>query len=99
MGTVHVGRCTDIEMAKQLWSGTHGPAARMLVNKIRTTIAMKVTALYESILNLQSAHGKSLPPSGARRRMELEYQDWTRVQAAGPHTGGYRDHRVGRQSC
>ena len=54
MGTVYVGRCTDIEMATQLWSGTHGPAARILLNKIRTT---KVTTLNAQvlILNLQSA--------------------------------------------
>ena len=57
IGTVYVGRCTDIEMATQLWSGTHGPAARILVNKIRETIAMKVTTLNAQvlILNLQSA--------------------------------------------
>ena len=50
-------------MAKQLWSGTHGPAARIQVNKIRTTIAIKVTTLNAQvlILNLQSAHWKSLP--------------------------------------
>jgi len=25
-------------------------------------------------------HEKSLPPTGARRRMELAYQDWARLQ-------------------
>jgi hypothetical protein len=32
------------------------------------------------IRNLQSMHEKPLPPTGARRRMELEYQDWPRLQ-------------------
>ena len=43
--------------------------------------------------NLQNMHEKSLPPAGARRRMELEYQDSDRTQRArlqgrGPDTGG-----------
>jgi hypothetical protein len=55
-----------------------------LVNKIRTDIAMimgiKLNAqvIIMMIKNLQNmlsvpVHGKSLPPTGARRRMELEY--------------------------
>ena len=36
------------------------------------------------IKNLQNMHEKSLPPTGARRRMELEYQDWP-VCKAGDH--------------
>ena len=44
-----------------------------------------------SIKNLQSMHEKSLPHTGARRRMELEYQDWARLQGRGPHTGGPKD--------
>ncbi len=32
------------------------------------------------IKNLQNMHEKSLPPTGARRRMELAYQDWARLQ-------------------
>ena len=31
------------------------------------------------IKNLQNMHEKSLPPTGARRRMGLEYQDWARL--------------------
>ncbi len=48
-------------------------------------------------LNLQNMHEKSLPPKGARRRtfMELEYQDWARLQGRGPHTGAPKDRRVG----
>ena len=33
------------------------------------------------IKKLQNMHKKSLPPTGARRRMELEYQGWARLQA------------------
>ena len=55
-----------------------------LVNKIRTDIAMigTVTKLNAQVIikNLQNMHEKSLPPTGARRRMELEYQDWARLQ-------------------
>jgi hypothetical protein len=68
-----------------------------LVDKIRTDIAMMGTKLNAqvSIKNLQSMHEKSLPPTGARRRMELEYQDWARLQGRGPHTGGPKDRLVG----
>ncbi len=38
------------------------------------------------IKNLQNMHEKSLPPTGARRRMELEYQDWVRLRKAGDLT-------------
>ena len=47
------------------------------------------------IKNLQNMHEKSLPPTGARRRMELEYQDWARLQGRAPHTGGRSDRLVG----
>ena len=62
-----------------------------LVSKIRTDIAMMWIKLNARVMikNLQSMHEKSLPPTGARRRMELEYQDcqWARLQGRGPHTG------------
>ncbi len=38
---------------------------------------------------------KSLPPTGARARLELEYQDWARLQGRGPHTGGPKDRLEG----
>ena len=41
------------------------------------TLATKLNAQV-IIKNLQNMHEKSLPPTGARRRMELEYQDWAR---------------------
>jgi hypothetical protein len=51
------------------------------------------------IKNLQNLHAKSLPPTGARGRMEQEYQDWARLQGRGPgplaHTGGPKDRLVG----
>ena len=46
------------------------------------------------IKNLQNMHEKSLPPTGARRRMELEYQDWARLQGRGPRTGGPFDRTI-----
>jgi hypothetical protein len=55
--------------------------------------------MMEINLNLQNMHEKSLPPTGlgARKRMELEYQDWARLQGKGPHTGGRYDRLVGWQ--
>ncbi len=41
---------------------------------------------------------KSLPPTGARRRMELEYQDLARLQGRGPRTGGPFDRTIGWRS-
>ncbi len=62
-----------------------------LVNKIRTDIAMTGIKLNAQIgiknLNLRNMHEKSLPPTAARRRMELEYQDWARLQGAGRARG------------
>jgi hypothetical protein len=40
--------------------------------------------------HLQNAHEKSLPPKGARRRMELEYRRVTRIGLA---CKACRDHR------
>ena len=55
------------------------------MSKIRTDIAMMATKLNAQVIIkiLQNMHEKSLPPTGARRRMELEYQDWARK--AGDH--------------
>ncbi len=57
-------------------------------------MGIKLNAHWQAIIikNLQSllnmpVHEKSLdslPPTGARRRMELEYQDWARLQGRGP---------------
>jgi hypothetical protein len=68
-----------------------------LVNKIRADIAMLGTKLNARVIikNLQNMHAKSLPPTGARARLELEYQDWARLQGRGPHTGGPKDRLVG----
>jgi hypothetical protein len=68
-----------------------------LVNKIRTDIAMMGTKLNAQVIikNLQNMHAKSLPPTGARARLELEYQDWARLQGRGPHTSGPKDRLVG----
>jgi hypothetical protein len=56
-----------------------------LVSKVRSDIAMMATKLNAQVIikNLQNMHEKSLPPTGARRRMELAYQDWARLQGRG----------------
>ena len=57
-------------------------------------IAMMATKLNAQVIIkiLQNMHEKSLPPTGARRRMELAYQDWARLD------GGPLDRTVGWQS-
>ncbi len=73
-----------------------------LVSKVRSDIAMMATKLNAQVIikNLQNMHEKSLPPTGAaaRRRMELEYQDWARLQGRGPRTGGPFDRTIGWRS-
>ena len=44
----------------------------------------------------QFMHEKSLPPTGARGRME--YQDWARLLGRGTHTGGPFDRTTGWRS-
>ena len=68
-----------------------------LVNKIRTDIAIVGTKLNAQVIikNLQNMHAKSLQPTGARARLELEYQDWAHLQGMGPHTSGPKDRLVG----
>jgi len=68
-----------------------------LVSKVRSDIAMMATKLNAQVIikNLQNMHEKSLPPTGARRRMELAYQDWARLQGRGPRTGGPFDRTKG----
>ena len=68
----------DAQIAR--WQGKYGrdPTDQQrswLVNKIRTDIAMIGTKLNAQVIikNLQNMHAKSLPPTGARGRMELEY--------------------------
>ena len=77
------------------WQGKYGrdPTDQqrswlLVVIKIRTDIAMMRAKLNAqvTIKNPQNMHEKSLPPTGAsgtgvRRRMELEYRDWARLQA------------------
>ena len=90
----------DAQVAR--WQGKYGrdPTDQQrswLVNKIRTDIAMMWTKLNAQVIikNLQNMHAKSLPPTGARARLELEYQDWARLQGRGPHTGGPKDRLLG----
>ena len=64
---------------------------------VSAPIKLNAQATIMMIENLQIMHEKSLPPTGAQRRMELEYQDWARLQGRGPlaHTGGRNDLLVG----
>ena len=70
------------------------------MSKVRSDIAMMATKLNAQVIikNLQNMHEKSLPPTGARRRMELAYQDWARLQGRGPRTGGPFDRTIGWRS-
>ena len=97
----------DAQVAR--WQSKYGRDVRptdqqrsWLVNKIRTDIAMIGTKLNLNaqviITNLQNMHENSPSPTGARRRMELEYQEGARLQVRGPHTGGREDRRVGWRS-
>ena len=87
----------DAQVAR--WQGKYGrdPTDQQrswLVNKIRTDIAMMGIKLRFKlnaqviIKNLQTMHEKSLPPTGARRRMELEYQDRARLKGTEGTTHG-----------
>ncbi len=63
---------------------------------------MMATKLNAQVLikNLLNMHEKSFPPTGARRRMDLTYQDisikmdWARLQGRGPRTGGPFDSTI-----
>jgi hypothetical protein len=72
-----------------------------LVNKVRTDIAMRATKLNAQVqlTNLQTMYEKGKATSDQRRQLELEYQDWARLQGRGPHTaGGHgRNRHVGWQ--
>jgi hypothetical protein len=61
-----------------------------LVNKVRTDIAMKATKLNAQVqlTNLQAMYEKGKATSDQRRQLDLEYQDWARLQGRGPHTAG-----------
>ena len=60
-----------------------GKPSRLLLD----TEPVLATSMAVLIENLQNMHERSLPPTGARRRTELEYQDWARLQGRGPHMG------------
>jgi hypothetical protein len=79
-----------------------------LVNKVlRTDIqaAMKATKLNAQVQlttrNLQAMYEEGMATSDQRRQLDLEYQDWARLQGRGPHTAGghgrNRDRHVGCQ--
>ncbi len=50
-------------------------------------MAIKLNAQVMPVIkNLWNMHEKSLPPTRARVRMELEYRDWACLQGRGPRT-------------
>ena len=51
------------------------------------------------LTNLQAMYERGKATSDQRRQLELEYQDWARLQGRGPHTaGGHgRNRHVGWQ--
>ena len=83
---------TDAQTAAK-WQARYGrdPTDQQrawLVNKIRTDIAMKATKLNAQVqlTNLQAMYEKGKATSDQRRQLDLEYQDWARLQGRGPHT-------------
>jgi hypothetical protein len=77
----------------------HGKETIVELIFMATKLNAQVTGI---IKNLQNMHEKSLPlvaPTGARRRMELEYQDWARLQGRGPRTGAARASGLERRKC
>ena len=84
-------------MAEQVWERTHDPTAS--VASEQSTIGhcndgdqTQPRGHHQEpkikIKNLQNMHEKLHPPTGARRRMELAYQDWARLQGR-DHAGFY----------
>jgi hypothetical protein len=64
-----------------------------LVNKVRTDTAMKATKLNAQVQltnrgQVQAMDEKGTAASDQRRQLDLEYQDWARLQGRGPHTAG-----------
>ena len=62
---------------------------------------MRATKLNAQVqlTNLQAMYEKGKATSDQRRQLDLEYQDWARLQGRGPHTAGghVRNHHVGWQ--
>jgi hypothetical protein len=61
----------------------------MMGIKLNAQISIK------NLKNLRNMHEKSLPPTGARRRMQLEYQDWARLQGRARGRASRRTQRQG----
>ncbi len=40
------------------------------------------------LMNLQTMYERGTATSDQRRQLDLEYQDWARLQGRGPHTAG-----------
>ena len=68
---------------------------------MRTDIAIRATKLNAQVqlTNLQTMYERGTATSDQRRQLDLEYQDWARLQGRGPHAaGGHgRNRHVGWQ--
>ncbi len=51
---------------------------------------MRATKLNAQVqlTNLQTMYERGTATSDQRRQLDLEYQDWARLQGRGPHTAG-----------
>jgi len=72
---------------------------RVIVLQLRTAYVDSLasrTSFGESFFHF-SLHAESsrIKEEQQDKRMELEYQDWARLQGRGPHTGGPKDRLVG----
>ena len=83
----------DAQTAKWQAKYGRGPTYQQrawLVNKVRTDIAMRATKLNAQV-QLTSLHAmyetrtrRGTATSDQRRQLDLEYQDWARLQGRGP---------------
>ena len=55
---------------------------------MRATKLNAQVQLTRSRTNLQAMYERGKATSDQRRQLELEYQDWARLQGRGPHTAG-----------
>jgi hypothetical protein len=75
------------------------------VSKVCTDIAMRATKLNVQVqltsLRAMCERGTATRTSDQRRQLDLEYQDWARLQGRGPHTesGHGRNRHVGWQGA
>ena len=77
-------------------AGEQGPYGHCL-KAIKLNAQVQLAS--SELTNLQAMYERGKATSDQRRQLELEYQDWARLQGRGPHTaGGHgRNRHVGWQ--